>query len=167
MVTAPGTAPAVGDSVLATFLRFVAVGATGSAAYGLLFLAISATTTVPHLAVNLLATVGSTLLSSELHRRFTFRAHGPGSVSHGQTAGIGMAAVGLVVSSLVLAGWNIVNPGAEDLTTLFVVYGCTGLMGLVNFVTQRTVLARTVSPRATLGTEMPEWLGGADSRPAV
>ena len=90
-------------SLLVTFVRFVATGVTASVSYGLLFLVMGALTDAPDLMLNLVATVVSTVLSNELHRRFTFRTTGRGSVARGQSAGSGMAVIGLLVNSLALA----------------------------------------------------------------
>jgi putative flippase GtrA len=99
---------------LATMLRFVATGLTGSELRSGV-VALGVLTALPDLAaLNLIATIVSTVLSSELHRRFTFQTTDPGSMIRGQTAGGGMALVGLVVNSFVLAGWNVLVPDAGD-----------------------------------------------------
>jgi putative flippase GtrA len=124
----------------AEFLRFVAVGLVTSATYGVVFLLLGSFTDAPHLVINVAATADSTVLGNELNRRFTFRAGAAGSVARGQSAGLGMAAIGLLVSSLVLTGWQWISPEASDLSTLLVVYATTGLIGIANFAVQHTVL---------------------------
>jgi len=78
----------VPGSLLVTFVRFVATGVTASVSYGLLFLVMGALTDAPDLMLNLVATVRTT---------------GRGSVARGQSAGSGMAVIGLLVNSLALA----------------------------------------------------------------
>ena len=138
----------------AEFLRFVAVGLVTSASYGAIFLLLGSFTDSPHLVINVVATADSTVLGNELNRRFTFRAGAPGSVARGQSAGLGMAAVGLIASSLVLTGWQWISPGASDLSTLLVVYATTGLIGIANFAVQHTVLRGRSRPAPADG-EVP------------
>ena len=140
----------------AEFLRFVAVGLLTSATYGVVFLLLGSFTGAPHLVVNVVATADSTVLGNELNRRFTFRAGAPGSVARGQSAGLGMAAVGLLASSLVLTGWQWVSPGASDLSTLLVLYATTGLIGIANFAVQHTVLRGRSRPAPADSEAPPE-----------
>ena len=146
---APAKAP------IATLVRFLAAGATTSLCYGLVFLLLSAATDISDWVLNLVATVVSTVLSSELHRRFTFKATRQVPVSVGQGVGGAMAVVGLIVNSLVLAAWNHLAPDAGDLSTLAVLYSATGLVGLANFTTLRGVVgSRTrTQPRNTHAPE--------------
>lgn len=123
-----------------TFVRFVATGVTASVSYGLLFLLMGTLTDAPDLMINLVATVVSTILSNELHRRFTFRATERGSIVRGQSAGTGMAVIGLLVNSLVLAAWNLLAPAAGDVSTLAVLYCVNGAVGLANFLILRRLL---------------------------
>jgi len=142
-------------------MRFVAAGLTASVSYGLLFLALGAVTDAPDLMVNLVATVVSTVLSNELHRRFTFRSSGRGSVVRGQGAGSAMAVLGLLVNSLVLAVWNLLVPDAGAVSTLAVAYCVNGLVGLVNFLVLRRVLGgrgRPRRPTSQMATSVGEWV---------
>ncbi|MGY1616540.1 hypothetical protein ACI797_07295 [Geodermatophilus sp. SYSU D00691] len=145
--TRPGARTATLVVVLvAPFLRFVAMGATSSAAYGLLFLLLGAATGGPDLLRNLVATGASTVLGNELHRRVTFAAGGA-SAARGQGVGSGMALVGLAASSVALAGWAVLAPDAGEPATLAVVYGVNGLVGLANFAALRWALGgRAVRP---------------------
>ena len=83
--------------------RATIFGISEGGTLSLLFLVMGALTDAPDLMLNLVATVVSTVLSNELHRRFTFRTTGRGSVARGQSAGSGMAVIGLLVNSLALA----------------------------------------------------------------
>ncbi|WP_222196048.1 GtrA family protein [Modestobacter italicus] len=134
------------DLLRAEFPRFVAVGLVSSAVYGVIFMLLSSFTDAPHLVVNVVATADSAVLGNELHRRFTFRAGTPASVARGQATGLGMAAVGLVMSSLALTGWQWVAPDAGDVSSLLIAYGTNGLVGLANFATQHTVLRPRARP---------------------
>ncbi len=144
-------------SELTTFVRFVATGITASVSYGLLFLAVGTLTDAPDLLINLLATVVSTILSNELQRRFTFRAAGRDSIVRGQSAGTGIAVIGLLVNSLALAAWNLLVPGAGDGSTLVLVYCVNGVVGLANFLVLRRVLGRPAR-QIHRGTRMPSSL---------
>jgi hypothetical protein len=94
----------------------------------------------------------------ELHRRFTFRATGRGSVARGQSAGSGMAVIGLLVNSLALAAGNLLVPDAGDVSTLAVVYCANGVVGLVNFLIFRRVLDGRARQR-TANSQLPSPIG--------
>ena len=59
------------DDVLAQFVRFVLVGALSTAAYAVLFITLHG---LGYLPANIGATVVSSVMANELHRRLTFRA---------------------------------------------------------------------------------------------
>jgi hypothetical protein len=96
--------------------------------------------------------------SSELHRRFTFRATGRGSVAHGQHAGSGMAVIGLRVHSPPRPQWNLLFPDAGGANTLTVVYCVNGVVGLANFLIPRRVLDGRARQRST-NPQLPPAIG--------
>jgi putative flippase GtrA len=122
------------------------MGGAASVTYGLLFLVLGSVTPLPDVVVTMVATIASTVLSNELHRRVTFRADNAASVARGHSAGSGMAVVGLLVNSLAVAGWNALAPGAGAVATLAVVYCVNGLVGLANFVVLRRALTGRPAP---------------------
>ncbi|WP_432482679.1 GtrA family protein [Kineococcus esterisolvens] len=125
--------------------RFVLAGLAGNAAHAVVFLLLGAWAPLPVAAVNVSATVVSTLVANELHRRFTFRA-APGTpwfAGHG--VGGAAAVAGLVLSTSALTAWHHLVPGAGDLSGLLVVHVVTGLVGLVNFLVLRSVLRSPVA----------------------
>ena len=82
--------------------RYVVAGAAGTGVNALTFLLLRTSWENP-LAANLVALVVSTLVSTEVNRRFTFEgAHGPAWRRHAQTAGV--IAFYAAYSSAVLLG---------------------------------------------------------------
>ena len=123
-----------------TLARFVVAGATGNGAHAVVFLVLGAATALPAAVGNVLATVVSTLVANELHRRFTFRAAGSSAWSTGHGIGGAAAVAGLVLSTLALTGWHRLVPGASDLSGLVVVHVVTALVGASNFLVLRVAL---------------------------
>ena len=120
--------------------RFVLAGLVGNGAHALVFLLLGAATALPVAVVNVLAAVLSTLLTNELHRRFTFRRAVRGSWFKGHGVGGATAVAGLVLSTAAVTAWHHLVPGAGQLGGLLVVHLVTGLVGLGNFVLLRSVL---------------------------
>ncbi|MCI2237301.1 GtrA family protein [Paenibacillus sp. TRM 82003] len=120
--------------------RFVVAGLVGNLAHAVVFLLLGAWTPLHVTAVNVSATVVSTLVANEMHRRFTF----PGGTGtpwfRGHGVGGAAAVLGLVLSTSALAAWHHLVPGAGALSGLLLVHAVTGLVGLVNFLALRTVL---------------------------
>ncbi|NAZ76249.1 GtrA family protein, partial [Kineococcus sp. T13] len=123
-----------------TLGRFVLAGAAGNGAHAVVFLVLGAATALPAAVGNVLATVVSTLVANELHRRFTFRAAGSGAWATGHGIGGAAAVAGLVLSTLALTGWHSLVPGASDLSGLVVVHVVTALVGTTNFLLLRVAL---------------------------
>lgn len=128
--------------------RFATTGLVSSAVYGGLFLLLGAVTDLPLVSISIVSTIVSTVLSSELHRRFTFHTTAAGAVARGQVVGAGMALLGLVANSLTVAGWTAFSPNSGPLASLLVVYGVTGMVGIGNFLVMRRVLSARASERA-------------------
>lgn len=132
-----------GDRVPAQFVRFVLVGGSANVVYAGLFLLL---TGLGDQAANLVGVVASTALANELHRRLTFRAGDRVGWATAQWAGGGLAAVGLVTSSLTLAALETWTTSSGPLVSVAAVCAVSGAIGLVRFVGLRWVL--TVRPGA-------------------
>lgn len=128
-----------------TLGRFVLAGLTGNVAHAAVFLALSAWAVVPVVVVNVVAVVLSTLVTNELHRRFTFPGGRSTAWFKGHGAGGAAAVVGLVLSTAALAAWHHLVPGASGASGLVVVYAVTGLVGLTNFLVLRSLLRPAVT----------------------
>ena len=124
-----------GDDAAAQFTRYVVVGVLSSALYAVAFVGLAGG--FGDQTANLAGSIGSTLLANELHRRLTFHA---GARVHWFTAqweAGGLAAVGLVATSLALAGAHTLLGPIGQLWQLGLIAAVTGLIGLVRFVALR------------------------------
>ena len=125
-----------GDDAFAQFTRYVVVGVLSSGLYALAFVGLAGG--LGDQTANLAGSIGSTLLANELHRRLTFHA---GERVHWFTAqweAGGVAAVGLVATSITLAGVHAWLGPVSQLSQLGLIATVTGLLGLVRFVALRT-----------------------------
>lgn len=129
-----------------TLLRFAGAGAAGNLTHAGVFLLLAATT-VPVALVNVAAVVLSTLVTNELHRRFTFRGAAGTPWWRGHGVGGATALGGLVLSTTALTLWHRWVPGAGPVSGLLVVQSVTALVGLTTFV----LLRRTLTPRTPVG----------------
>ena len=122
------------DDTLGQFVRFVLVGGTSTAVYALLFLALG---WLGYLPAHVVATVASSVLANELHRRLTFRAGERVDWLTAQWEGGALAAAGIVATSVAL-GWltSVVGP-TEVVVQLVLVGAVTGTIGLLRFVALR------------------------------
>jgi putative flippase GtrA len=144
-VTAPPGRRSSGQLV-----RFVVAGLTSSASYAVVFLVMARVLAAGAIASNIAATLFSTVLANELHRRFSFRGAVAATMPRAQGAGAVMAALGLAASTLALAAWHRVAPEAGAASSLVVVYAVTAAVGLANFLAMRTVLgARPSHPSSS------------------
>ena len=132
--------PRIRLSEVRALLRFSIAGITASASYGLVFLLIGAVTSAGAHVLNVVATIISTLVANELHRRFSFRGASNASASRGHGIGSANAVAGLVLSTLALAGWHHLVPDAGDTSSIIVVYVVSAVVGLLNFLTLRHAL---------------------------
>jgi putative flippase GtrA len=123
------------DDAGAQFARYVVVGAVSSAVYAVLFIALEGVGTQP---ANLAGAIASTLLANEMHRRLTFHAGGQVSWFTAQWEGGGLAGIGLVATSLALAGVHALIGDVGTGGQLGLIAAVTGAIGLVRFVALRS-----------------------------
>ena len=124
------------DDVLAQFTRFLLVGGSTTLVYALLFIPLQG---LGYLAAHLIATVASTVLANEMHRRLTFHAEDRVGWFTAQWEASTVAALGLVATSATL-GW-INTTAAEDQVWLQItaVVTVTAIIGLLRFIALRWI----------------------------
>jgi putative flippase GtrA len=127
-----------GDEALAQFGRFVLVGGISSLLYALLFVLFDG---VGDLPANAIGSIASSALANEMHRRLTFRADGRISWFTAQWEGGGLTIVGMVATSLALAGVDALLGDVTVLWELVLVGVVTGGIGLVRFAALRWLFA--------------------------
>ncbi|MGY1837713.1 MULTISPECIES: GtrA family protein [unclassified Modestobacter] len=123
------------DDTGAQFTRFVVVGGLSSALYATLFIALGG---LGDQTANLSGAIASTLLANELHRRLTFHAGGRVSWFTAQWEGGGLAGIGLVATSLTLAGVHALLGDIGTGPQLCLIAAVTGLIGLIRFIALRS-----------------------------
>jgi putative flippase GtrA len=124
------------DDTLAQFTRFLLVGGATTLVYALLFIPLQG---LGYLAAHLIATVASTVLANEMHRRLTFHAEDRVGWFTAQWEASTVAALGLVATSATL-GW-IKTTAAEDQVWLQItaVVTVTAIIGLLRFIALRWI----------------------------
>ena len=127
------------DDTLAQFARFLLVGGSTTLVYALLFIPFRG---LGYLAAHLIATVASTLLANEMHRRLTFHAEDRVGWFTAQVEASTVAALGLLATSATL-GW-INTTAAEDEVWLQItaVVTVTAIIGLLRFIALRWIFRR-------------------------
>lgn len=123
-----------GDQGSAQFVRFAFVGLLSSVLYAALFVAFDGIGDQP---ANLVGAIASTLLANELHRRLTFHAGDRVGWFTAQWEGGGLAVVGLVATSLALAGLDHLVGEASWQVQVLLIGAVTGAIGAVRFVALR------------------------------
>ncbi|MGY1855364.1 GtrA family protein [Modestobacter sp. SYSU DS0290] len=123
------------DDTGAQFARFMVVGGLSSALYALLFVTLAG---LGDQTANLSGAIASTLLANELHRRLTFHAGGRVSWFTAQWEGGGLAGIGLVATSLALAGVHALVGDIGTVPQLCLIAAVTGLIGLIRFIALRS-----------------------------
>ena len=123
------------DDAGAQFTRYVVVGVVSSALYAVAFIGLAGLGDQP---ANLVGAIASTLLANEMHRRLTFHAGGQVSWFTAQWEGGGLAAVGLVATSLALAGVHALIGDVGTVAQLGLIAAVTGAIGLIRFVALRS-----------------------------
>jgi putative flippase GtrA len=133
-----------GDDTLGQFARYVLVGGLSTLLYGLVFVAADV---AGDQVANLAGAIASTLLANELHRRLTFHAGGQVSWFTAQWEGGGLAVIGLIATSLTLAGFHALVGDVSPLVQIGLVTAVTGAIGLLRFVALRAWVFSTGSAR--------------------
>jgi putative flippase GtrA len=128
------------DDVYAQFGRFVLVGSSSTAVYGLLFIGLGA---LGYLPAHLIATVASTILANELHRRLTFRAEERVGWLNAQLEAGGVALLGLVATSAALGWLNSSVGSAHVVLQISLVTAVTAAIGIMRFVALRWIFRPT------------------------
>jgi putative flippase GtrA len=121
------------DDVPAQFVRFVTVGVLSTLVYFGVFLSLRSAGDQP---ANLVGAVLSSMLANDLHRRLTFHAGERVGWLTAQLQGGGLAAAGLVATSLALAALDGLF-GTAWWGDLLLIAGVTGAVGLARFVALR------------------------------
>ena len=128
------------DDSFAQFARFVVVGAASTALYALLFLS---SWGLGYLSANAIATVGSSMLANELHRRLTFHAEDRVSWLNAQLEAGGVSLLGLLATSAVLS-WLDATVGSRPVLQIALVVTVTAAIGLMRFVALRWIFRPAV-----------------------
>ncbi|MFC4605994.1 GtrA family protein [Rhodococcus kronopolitis] len=123
-----------GDGALAQFTRFVLVGGSSNVAYAALFLLLRG---CGSLVANIAGVAVSTVLANELHRRLTFHAAERVNWMQAQWEAGGLALVGLVLSSVMLALSDLWFPSAPGGAQAVLVIGVSALVGVFRFLMLR------------------------------
>ncbi|MGY1811601.1 GtrA family protein [Blastococcus sp. SYSU D00820] len=122
------------DDTLGQFARFVLVGGTTSALYGLLFITLHGLGEVP---ANLIGAALTSALANEWHRRLTFRAEGRVHWLTAQWEGGALAVTGMIATSLALS-WLTATTGTDDPVVQFaLVAAVTVTIGCLRFLALR------------------------------
>lgn len=122
------------DTAVAQFGRFVLVGVVTTVVYGAVFAGADSHGAI---TANLVGTAVSTVLGSEMHRRLTFHAAGRVTWFTAQWEGGGLAVVGLVISTLLLAGLDVLAPDMVWYLQVTLVTAVTGVVGALRFLALR------------------------------
>jgi putative flippase GtrA len=147
-VQATATPPAARlrrDDTAAEFARFVIVGGTSTAVYGLLFIALHGQ---GYLTAHLAATVASSILANEMHRRLTFRAEDRVSWLGAQIEAGGVSFAGLVATSLALGWLDSTTDSAPAIVQITLVATVTAAIGVLRFLALRWIFRPTELPAA-------------------
>lgn len=124
------------DDTPGQFIRFVLVGGSSTAVYGLLFLGLQS---FGYLMAHVLATVASSVLANEMHRRLTFRADERVGWLAAQVEAGGVSLFGLVTTSVALGWLDVIAGSAQPILQIALVAAVTGLIGLIRFTALRWI----------------------------
>jgi putative flippase GtrA len=128
------------EDTLAQFARFVLVGGTSTAFYAVLFLALGGYGDMP---AHLVATIASSILANEMHRRLTFRADERVTWLAAQIEAGGVSLLGLVATSAALGWLDAVAGQAHPVLQISLVATVTAVIGLMRFVALRWIFRPT------------------------
>ncbi|MCW2696757.1 MAG: uncharacterized protein JWR62_1842 [Modestobacter sp.] len=133
-----------GDDTLGQFARFVFVGGLTTLVYSGLFLALDG---LGDQIANLVGAIATTVLANELHRRLTFHAGREVTWFTAQWEGGGLAAIGLIATSMSLAGFSTLFGDVHAFAQIGLVIAVTGAIGAIRFVALRAWVFSTGSTR--------------------
>ncbi len=132
------------DDPFAQFARFVLVGGTSTVVYAVLFLSLQGTG-FAYLSAHVVATVASSMLANEMHRRLTFHAGERVGWLTAQIEAGGVSFVGLVATSAALGWLDAVTGSAHPFLQIGLVAAVTAAIGLIRFMALRWIFRPTVS----------------------
>jgi putative flippase GtrA len=133
------------DDAFAQFSRFVLVGAASTAVYALLFLSLRG---YGYLPAHVVATVVSSMLANELHRRLTFHAEERVSWGTAQLEAGGVSLFGLAATSTALGWLDSAAGAAHPLLQITLVAAVTAVIGLMRFIALRWIFRPTPARHA-------------------
>jgi len=125
-----------GDETWAQFVRFVLVGGSSTVVYAALFLALRG---FGYLPAHLVATVASSILANELHRRLTFRAEERVGFLTAQIEAGGVSFIGLVATSSALGWLDATVASAPPALQIGLVAAVTAFIGVMRFIALRWI----------------------------
>jgi len=128
------------DDAFAQFVRFVLVGGSSTVVYAVLFLALHR---LGYLPAHVVATVVSSVLANEMHRRLTFHADERVGWLAAQIEAGGVSIFGLVATSVALRWLDAHVGDAPAALQITLVAAVTGLIGLIRFVALRWIFRPT------------------------
>src|SRR3954469_14563916 len=128
------------DDTFAQFVRFVLVGGSSTAVYALLFISLE---WLGYLPAHVLATVTSSVLVNEMHRRLTFRADERVGWLTAQIEAGGVSLFGLVTTSVALAWLDATVSTAPPVLQISLVVAVTAFIGLIRFIALRWIFRPT------------------------
>ena len=123
-----------GDHAVAQLIRFALVGGFSNIAYALLFMAMNG---IGPLVANIAGSIVSTVIANELHRQLTFRAAGRVGWFTAQWEGGGLTLIGLLISTVALAGLEFWAPGLGEIAQTGAVIAVMAAIGGMRFVALR------------------------------
>jgi putative flippase GtrA len=133
------------DDAWAQFARFVLVGGSSTAVYAALFLTLRG---FGYLPAHIVATVASSMLANELHRRLTFHAEERVGWLTAQVEAGGVSLFGLVTTSVALGWLDSAAGDAHPVVQIGLVAAVTAVIGLMRFVALRWIFRPTVADPA-------------------
>ncbi len=136
-----------GDDGWSQFLRFVLVGGSSTALYAALYVLLTGSR-LDYLSAHLAATVVSTVVANECHRRLTFRAEDRVDWFTAQWEAGGVALIGLVSTSAALTWLDSAAGSAPMVLQIALVVAVTATIGLLRFAALRWLFRPTVTTPA-------------------
>ena len=122
------------DDALAQLARFVVVGASSTLLYALLFLALH---WLGYLPAHVLATIVSSVVANDLHRRLTFHAEDRVRWLTAQWEAGGVSLIGLLATTAALSWLDATTSDAPAPLQIALVISVTTLIGAMRFIALR------------------------------